>query len=1079
MFKQGDKQEHKLFPIVGIGASAGGLEAATQLISALPIDLGMGFVLVQHLDPTHESILADLLSKATLMPVTVVKDRTPVKPNHIYVMPHDKDLTIRHGVLKLTPRNGGNKIHLPIDKFFISLAQSHKEHAIGVILSGTASDGAVGLKTIKSKGGITFAQDVSAQYQGMPKAAIALGSVDFVLPPSEIAKELIRINNHPYLLQPQNLHEQQQLPKDEDGIKVIYYLLYKSFGIDFHHYKEATMKRRINRRMSLLKMKTLKDYLEYLKENNVELLMLHDDLLINVTSFFRDPQTFQFLQEKIFPRMVKNRSSLDPIRVWVPGCATGQEVYSIAISLTEFLADISLNIPVQIFGTDASQTAIEKARAGIYTQSDLAAMSPQRIASFFEKTDGVYKISKSLRELCVFASHNVFSDPPFSKIDLISCCNLLIYFDLNLQERVLHAFHYALKKNGILVLGKSEAVGASPELFSQIDKKYKIYTRKDTTDRDHINFDTIIPKVNRQNISNPNMINEVTIDSVDILKEADTILLRNFTPPGVVINKDLEIIQFRGSTGAYLEPSSGKASFNLIKMARVGLGFELRSVISKVKKDGRPFRKENISINVSGNTQYVTIEVFPLKSTSVDPYYLVLFEETINVPQSEVVPIKLKKSDLKNGNEDLRIRELEQELFQTREDMRQVTEEQEATNEELQTASEEILSSNEELQSMNEELETSKEELESTNEELITVNEELHKSNEQLIEARDYAEAIIRTVQIPLVILDRDLRVKTINRSFREVFQVTEEESIGNFIYDLGNGQWNIPELRKLLLEILPRNNVFNNFEIEHSFPTIGHKIMLLNARKFYKDGDNILLAIEDITDRKDIEEQKDLFIGIASHELKTPMTTVKGYAQILEKRLSDRGDSKDIHLIHNINVQTDRLTSLINDLLNTSKIQAGKLVLQKNIFDLDKMVSKAVIDFQIVTETHHIIKEGEIKEDVYGDQNRIEEVLNNLITNAIKYSPKADKVIVRLGTDKNNAVVSVQDFGFGISKLDQSKIFERFYRTGVKEEKDVIGFGLGLYIASEIIKDHGGHIWVESTKGKGSTFYFTLPLSK
>lgn len=1067
------------FPIVGIGASAGGLEASTQLLKALRVDLGMGFVLVQHLDPTHQSILSDLLSKATTMPVKEAKDGGSVRPNHVYVIPHNKDMTIINGVLKLTTRSKGNKLHMPIDQFFRSLAQSQKEKAIGVVLSGTATDGTLGLKAIKSAEGITFAQDETAKYQGMPKAAIASGYVDLILAPIGIAEQLTRIKNHPYIQQPKLVGDQQELLDDENGLAKIFFILHRNVGIDFRHYKKATIKRRIRRRMLLHRIKTLKDYIEYLKDNSGEIHSLHEDLLINVTSFFRDPDTFHFLRNIIFPRMVVNRSPKDPIRVWVPGCSTGEEAYSIAISLTESLAESSKNIPVQIFGTDVSKTAIEKARAGIYSQNDVADVTPSRLASFFEKTDGVYQINKSIREMCIFAPHNVFVDPPFSKLDLISCCNLLIYLDVSLQDKILHVFHYALKLGGFLMLGKPETVSSSPELFSQIDKKYKLYTRKDTGVRDTLGFDTFIPELERQDTSDADVISEGAIDSYDYQKEADTILLNHYTPASVVINKDLEIIQIRGSTGEYLEPSPGKPSFNLIKMVRGGLGFELRSAISKVKKSGSPFRKEHLPIKQNTSTRHVTIEVLPLKAASTEPHYLVLFEDTKRVSQKEILPSGQKVEQSKRGAKDRRITELEQKLAQTHEDMRSIAEEQEATNEELQTASEEILSSNEELQSINEELETSKEELESTNEELTTVNEELQNRNEQLIDARNYAEAIIRTVQIPLLVLDRDLRVKTANRSFHEMFQVTEEETAGNFIYDLGDRQWDIPGLRRLLHEILPKNNFFDNYEIEHTFPSIGHKIMLLNARKFYKVGENILLAIEDITDRKDIEKQKDLFIGIASHELKTPITTMKGYAQILEKRLSLREDSKDAYLIQNINEQTDRLTSLINDLLNTSKIQAGKLVLKKKRFDLNAVVTKAVIDFQYATETHQIIKEGEIKEDVYGDQSRIEQVLANLITNAIKYSAKADKVIVRVGTANNNAFVSVQDFGFGINKHDQAKVFERFYRTGDKEEMNIAGFGLGLYIAAEIIKGHNGKIWVESTKGKGSTFYFTLPIKQ
>lgn len=1077
-------EQKNSFPIVGIGASAGGLEAASLFLKALPVNTGMGFVLVQHLDPTHQSILADLLSKTTTMSVKEAKDKTQVIPNHVYVAPHNKTIIIMNGILKLTPRQKWHKLHMPIDQFLRSLAQSQREKAIGVILSGTATDGTLGLKTIKSEGGITFAQDETAKYQGMPKSAIVSGCVDFVLSPIEIAKELTRMSHH-YIKQPKILHDQlEELSEGEDGLKKIFFILNRSRGIDFRYYKDAMIKRRIRRRMLLHKLPTLKDYIEYLKENSGEIDSLHDDLLINVTSFFREPQTLKFLQDNVFPRLIKNRLTKEPIRMWVPGCATGEEVYSMAIFLSEFLAENSANIPVQLFGTDVSRTAIEKARVGRYLQSDVADIAPSRLARFFEKTDGSYQITKSIREMCIFAPHNVFGDPPFSKLDLISCCNMLIYLDISLQERVLRSFQFALKSGGFLVLGKSEAVSAASELFSQIDKKYKIYARKDTFTRAD-DFATTIPKLDRQYKRDEDVINEDIIDPLDIQKEADKILLSHYTPASVVINNDLEIVQFRGSTGAYLEPSPGKASFNVIKMAREELGFELRSAISRVRKSGSPFRKERIPVKQNGATQHVAIEVLPLKSSQGEHYsqqslahYLVLFEDA-RLAQSNILPTEQKVGHLKHGTKDRRIAELEQELTQAHEDMRSITEEQEATNEELQTANEEILSSNEELQSINEELETSKEELESTNEELATVNEELQNRNEQLAQASDYAQALISTIQVPLLVLDRDLRVKTANRSFYLLFQVDEEEIIGSLIYDLGNGQWNIPALRKLLHEILPQSNTFDNYEIEHTFPTIGRRIMLLNARRFYRDGDNILLAIEDITDRKDIETHKDLFIGIASHELKTPITTIKGYTQILEKRLSQVGDSKDRSLIQNINQQTDRLTSLINDLLNTSKIQAGKLVLDKKRFDLDALLTKTISDFQNVTETHQIIKEGRIKEQVLGDPSRIEQVVSNLITNAIKYSPSADKVIVRVGTDKRNAIVSVQDFGFGITKKDQARIFERFYRTGNKEEMNVAGFGLGLYIAAGIVNAHHGKIWVESTKGKGSTFYFTLPSKK
>lgn len=1059
------------FAVVGIGASAGGLEAFTEFLKALPTTTGMAFVLIQHLDPNHESILTSLLAKTTTMPVKEVTDAIQVTPNHVYVIPPNSELTIKSGILNITPRREDGKLHLPINHFFTSLADDRKNNAIGIVLSGTASDGTLGLAAIKAKKGTTFAQDEeTAKFKGMPTAAIESGSVDFVLSPKNIALELSRISKQQYIHESKTNSIEESTQEENISLGKIFSLLKKNTGVDFHHYKHATIDRRIKRRMHLHKLNNLDGYAEYLQDNSGETDVLFKDLLINVTSFFRDPGSLLFFKEKVLPRLIENKSSKESLRVWVAGCATGEEAYSLAIVLTEYLRSKSLNIPIQIFGSDLSQSAIDKARKGLYTQNDLHDVSARRIKDFFIKVGNNYQVTDAIRDICIFAPHNVFKDPPFSRLDLISCCNLLIYVDTELQEKILRSFHYALKPSGHLVLGKSEGIGTSINLFTQIDRKYKLFMRKDTKSRGIVDFGSQSSQKN--NVKKESLNNEENLlVTIDIEKITDALLLRHHTPASVVIDSDLEIIQFRGSTDEYLSHTDGKASINLMKMAKGDLWLELRTAISKAKKSWKPYRKENIQLALKDKSKSITIEVDPLKTTEGDIYYLIIFEQT----QSPLInSADSKKSSI---NKTRRNVQLEQELIQTRADMRSITEEQEATNEELQSANEEILSSNEELQSINEELETSKEELESTNEELLTVNEELQTRNAELTEARDYAQAIIRTVHSPLLILDKNLRVRTANRAFFQTFQVDEKNTEGNFIYDLGKGQWDIPALRKLLNEILPKNNIFDNYEVEHSFPSIGHKIMLLNARKFYKDGENILLAIEDITERKNYENQKDEFIGITSHELKTPITTMKAFAQILQKRIGQSGDKRDVYLLKNINSQADRLTNIINDLLNVNKIEAGKLTLNKKKFDLDALIKKVVVDFQYTVETHTLIKEGSINELVYGDESSIEQVLTNLITNAIKYSSQADKVVLNILTDKRNAIVRVQDFGFGIAKNDQERIFERFYRTSDKEKNNVSGFGLGLYISSEIIKRHHGKLWVESTIGKGSTFIFLLPL--
>lgn len=495
-------KEAHTFPIVGIGASAGGLEAVSNLLQALPADTGMGFVVVQHMDPGRKSILADLLVKTTSMPVQEAKHNAAVEPNHVYVIPHDKDMTIAGGTLCLSERTKSGNLHMPIDQFFRSLAQDCGSRAIGIILSGTASDGTAGFGAIKDEeAGVTFAQDETAAYQGMPKAAIDSGKADFVLAPADIAKQLATMSSHPYLAAPAEeapgAREEPPIA-GETAVKKIFALLQRNTKLDFSHYKTTTTQRRIRRRMLLNGFTGLEGYLGHLQENSSEIDALHGDLLINVTSFFRDPDTVQALKDEVFPSLVKDRPVDQPIRIWVPGCAGGQEAYSTAMALSEFLSEQPRSIPMQVFGTDVSKAAIDKARSGLYSKEDAGSVSPERLERFFTKSGDNYQISKSIREVCIFAPQNVFADPPFSRLDIISCCNLLIYLEADLQQKIIRTFQYALKPAGYLVLGKSETVGNSAEQFSQIDKKRKIYTRKEAgSGRGTAGFGAIAPRAGR------------------------------------------------------------------------------------------------------------------------------------------------------------------------------------------------------------------------------------------------------------------------------------------------------------------------------------------------------------------------------------------------------------------------------------------------------------------------------------------------------------------------------------------------------------------------------------------------------
>ena len=808
----------------------------------------MAYVYIQHLDPDHESMLSHILSKVTPMEVIEAKDKTKLARNCLYVMPPNKEMYITDGMLRLSPRPARPGVSMPINKFFMSLAERQKKGAIGVILSGNANDGATGLKAIQSSGGITFAQDRTAKFQSMPQSAIAEEGVDKILPPAGIAKELERLSQEHDLLHTIR-DDGNDFTHDAslNELPNILQLLRQVTEVDFTHYKPSTIQRRIIRRMLLYRMSSLKEYLKYLRTHRSEVTDLYHDLLIHVTSFFRDPGVTDYLRKELLPRMIMDNKGSD-LRIWVPGCSTGEEAYSIAILIDEVIHEKKSSIPFQIFATDLSHTAIAKARTGIYSKANLENVSEERLRKYFTKSDSSYRIVKSIRDRCVFAPHNVFKDPPFSKMNLISCCNLLIYLDPFLQKKIISTFHYALQPGGYLILGNSESVGTSQNLFKQLHRKHKIYiSQKDGVSKSSMDvFPSIDPKSKAKDSAK---LPERKSEKGNPEKMVDNILLSKFIPAAALINKDMEILQFRGSTGFFLEPSPGRASLNLLKMARNGLNFELRNAVHKAIKTGEPIRKTNIELKDKSRTYSVNIEVIPLEREDAS-LYLVVFEESRSQAPVEK---NIKNKDTR----DLRIKQLENELVTIREDMRSIIEEQEAVNEELQSANEEVVSSNEELQSINEELETSKEEIESTNEELMTMNAEIQLRNDQLSEAYDYADAVLTTLRESLLVLDSNTRVISANKTFYQTFNTVEDKTIGKILFELGDGQWNLPQLRLLLAEVIGGGTHFENYEVELDFPGIGNKILVLNGRKLIQKiskQELILLAIEDITEHTIVE---------------------------------------------------------------------------------------------------------------------------------------------------------------------------------------------------------------------------------
>ncbi|WP_295451608.1 chemotaxis protein CheB [uncultured Thiodictyon sp.] len=763
----GSSEARSTCPVVGIGASAGGLEAYRRLVEHLPTDTGMAFVLVQHLDPQHRSLLAELIGSATRMPVTEATDGLAVQPNHIYTIPPNVTLGILHGRLQILERITERGRHLPVDDFLRSLAADQGDQAIGVVLSGTASDGTAGLAAIKAAGGLTLVQDqVSAAYWGMPGSAVAAGCADLILPPQEIAQELARMARHPLL--------RQRLPPEDaiagDGaanaLAKIYLLLRSRSGNDFALYKQTTVRRRIRRRMLVHKLDRLADYVRFLQSTPTELDALFQDMLIQVTGFFRDPETFAALRTLVLPQVFTayrvragaQLPSQTQVRIWCPACSTGEEPYSLAMTLLECLGEEEgapvPPVAIQIFATDIDEQAIATARRGVYPERITAEVSAERLRRFFVKVGGGYQVNKALRDLCIFAVQNVAKDPPFSRLDLVCCRNLLIYFGPVLQKRVLQVFHYALEPTGFLMLGPSETIGQQADLFALVDQPSKIYGKKSVAGRLGYEFTPRTPV--QDGLTEPPLPKPVGLGRHP-QQEADELVLARYSPPGVIVNADLEILHFRGQVGRYLDPSPGAASLNLLKMAGRRLFVALRAALSQAQQSHAPVHMPGVAYERNGGEGVVDLQVLPLRTpVNGESCLLVLFEAAGSEPHG--VPAEAQAVPRLSGDD--YIASLERELASNRDYLQAAIAEQEGTNEELRSLNEEIQSANEELQSTNEELETAKEELQSTNEELVTVNDELEHRNTALAAANNDITNMLASINLPILMLDNELRIR-------------------------------------------------------------------------------------------------------------------------------------------------------------------------------------------------------------------------------------------------------------------------------------------------------------------------------
>jgi two-component system CheB/CheR fusion protein len=838
--------------------------------------------------------------------------------------------------------------------------------------------------------------------------------------------------------------------------------------------------------MARVQIDQISAYVTYLDDHPAEVEALSQEMLIHVTSFFRDPGTFEALERLVFPELVQHLLPGDPLRLWVAGCSTGEEAYSLAICLLEYLEEHSLDLPFQLFATDLDAATIKEARTGIYQMKTMQTVSPQRLQRFFlplERSGERYQISKAIRERCVFARQNVANDPPFSRLDLVSCRNVLIYLTPGAQEQVLQTFHYALKPHGFLLLGASESVGLSSPLFTSVEPHLKLFLKKswgrNLSHRMIIQEDE--PASTTREASS-NMRAEKMMNEFDIQQEVDRLLLTTYAPASVVIDDDMLILHIRGRTSPYLEPAPGKADFHLLRWVRDGLKLGVRTAIQAAQKENHPVSRDGLQ--VSETTRMVRVTVVPLQGPSTIRSFLVLFEESPSLaPQATESSVTgaLFGRQGKRSSEAARMSALEQELATTQAEVQAILEERDRTNERLQAANEEVRSSNEELQSLNEELETSQAELQASNEELATTNQELQARNEQLRIAQDYAESIVETIREPLVVLDANLRLLSANTAFYLFFKVTPPETERHVLSELGNGQWDLPQLRQLLEAVHVTNQSFHDVEVEHCFPAIGHKLMLLNGRRIVREKEGtrnhlILLAMEDITARRELERQKETFLGMIGHELMTPLTSTKGFVQLLQRRVRKAGNEQVATELEKIDARLDKLAQLIGSLLDVSALEMGTFSMHPTAFAVDHLM-REIVEEREHTSPGRLHLEGIVQAEVYGDRERTGQVLLNLLTNALKYSAPTDPVWVRTSVNEDGITLSVQDLGPGIPLDQQAQIFERFARVGQpRQENNVPGMGLGLYVAAQIISQQRGRIWVESIPGKGATFFFTIP---
>lgn len=1069
---QGGRQESYW---VGIGASAGGLDALKTMCESLPVNADMVYIVAQHLSPSHDSMLTELLQRSAKMRVITITDGVKAKPNVVYVTPPQHDVFVRGDKLHLSKTKSDVPYPKPsVDRLFVSLAEEKKDHAIGVVLSGTGSDGSHGLIMIRASGGSTFAQDRdSAAYDGMPRAAVETNCVDFICKPEEIGEQLAKICSQ---LPEAKIRSKQE--KFEDLFDILVETVRRQCGVSFKNYKKATLHRRIERRMVANNLSDFEAYVDLIKTDSEEVQQLYRDILISVTSFFRDQESFEQLSE-ILKKINDGKTKQETLRLWVVGCATGEEAYSLAMLLSEVMesAENSSSKSLQIFATDVDTEALAVARRGIYSEASMASVPQDLKDKYFIKSAETYEVIKELKGLVLFSAHNIIEDPPFLRVDLITCRNLLIYFEQDLQKKIYNLFHYSLRSGGFLFLGKSESTTQVTDLFRPIKSRERIFQKRNiAAPQPHTTFTGARPI---GNYAGNKANSEIT--KVPELPEA---FVEQLGSTVVLVNENLEIQHIYGQATPFLELPRGKPSLNLGEIVTGLFKPELKPLVFKVFRTKKIAQGQQRPMKIDGTDKVVRLRIFPLLvDDTADRFLLVCFEI-------------LKELDKKGAESDPqsygseKIRELEDELAMSREHLQTVIEELETSNEELQSMNEELQSANEELQSSNEELETTNEELQSTNEELVTMNEALNTKTTQVESANNLIQSIMNSMTSPLLCISKSADVVQANQSAIDFF-----------------GAW---QINKNLFDILPKDFEANKIdEILKSVIKDGEtrkeqlkdkdRYFWLHAtpyRPLQEDIDGAILSFIENTDWVHQREQlmvsqkraldasvaKSEFLANVSHEIRTPLNAIVCVSEIFRFKMEDQEQKeKMVDVLEN---STKNLKVLLDDLLDFAKLEAGQLHLEFTDFSVKDLVNKLVDIYSVSASQKSLKLLTNIQKDLpsyfLGDPLRIQQILSNLLSNAIKFTDHGKvEIIVQLLSEakKHTLVLQIKDSGVGMDAAEVEKIFEKFAQADTSISRRFGGTGLGLSIVRELVQLMDGHITVQSKKGRGSQFKVEIPI--